>query len=748
MGNNLRIYSYIILFVLSAAASHAAERTDTVMSLNEVTVTAIKGGSLANTDQSFTGLNASVLSRLGIDNVKQASELAPNFYIPQYGSRMTSTVYVRGLGARIDQPVMGLNIDNVPIINKDNFDFDLADIERMEVLRGPQNILYGRNTMAGLVNIYTLSPLSYRGVRLAATYGTQNTWKASAGIYWSGFRIKDLGMSLNIYATGTDGFYRNTYNNSRVGRENQWSLRWKTAWRPAQNVIFENAATLSNTRQHGYAYAPVSTRQVNYNDTCYYRRLSFTDGLTVKHSWAGIDFSSIISFQYLNDDMTLDQDFLPVDYFTLRQRRHEWALTADFVARGKRGCWSWLAGLFGMGRRTEMNAPVTFGDYGITRLIEDHVNQPGTKYPIRWDDRSLLLGSRFTLPQGGFSIYHESEVALGNWDLTLGLRFDWERARIRYRSTTGATYTIYDATDPADMKPYFTQNIEIDERGDLHKSFSQLLPKLSVSYRLPASTGNIYASVTRGYKAGGYNTQMFSDVLQQKLMEQMGLSMLYDVDDIISYDPEKDWNFEAGAHLNLLDGRIRADASVFWIECTDQQLTVFPAGTTTGRIMTNAGKTRSRGVELSASWMADCGLSLRASWGMTDARFRSYNNGREDFKGNHVPYAPANTLFFGAGWSRPVDGCSWLKGYGLEINTRGIGKIWWNEANTVTQPLYFTLSARARAHLKPCTVEFWADNITGTQYDTFYFVSIGNAFLQRGPKFSCGITLKRSFTFD
>jgi len=73
---------------------------------------------------------------------------------------------------------------------------------------------------------------------------------------------------------------------------------------------------------------------VNYNDTCYYRRLSFTDGLTVKHSFSGVDFSSIISFQYLNDDMTLDQDFLPVDYFTLRQKRHEWAVTADFVARG------------------------------------------------------------------------------------------------------------------------------------------------------------------------------------------------------------------------------------------------------------------------------------------------------------------------------------------------------------------------------------------------------------------------------
>ena len=318
MGTAIRTFVYISLCLLPAML-YGAEKADTVLPLNEVTVTAIKGGSRANADESVTVISPSVVSRLGIDNLKQAGEIAPNFYIPAYGSRMTSSVYVRGLGARIDQPVVGLNIDNVPVINKDNFDFDLADIQSVEVLRGPQNILYGRNTMAGLINIYTLSPLSFEGIRASVSYGSQNTYRAALGIYSHSLPVKELGMSLNLYATGTDGFYRNAFNGSRVGRENQWSARWKTVWRPASNVIFENAATLSRTWQHGYPYAPAGSKVVNYNDTCYYRRLSFTDGLTVKHSFSGVDFSSIISFQYLNDDMTLDQDFLPVDYFTLRQ---------------------------------------------------------------------------------------------------------------------------------------------------------------------------------------------------------------------------------------------------------------------------------------------------------------------------------------------------------------------------------------------------------------------------------------------
>lgn len=739
-------HAFLATALAAAATVMAAEteQADTLMSLREVTVTAIKGGAMANADQAVTDIGRRAIERLGIVNLKQTALIAPNFYIPDYGSRMTSTIYVRGLGARIDQPVVGLNVDNVPIVNKDNFDFDLADIDRVEILRGPQNILYGRNTMAGLINIYTLSPLSYEGVRLSARYGTHNTFSASAALYRR--LAPGLGMSLSAQCSGTDGYYRNAYNDTPVGRQRDWNVRWKTAWRPAPNVIFENAATLSGTRQNGYAYAPAGTKVVNYNDTCFYRRLSFTDGLTVKHSFGGIDFSSIISFQYLNDNMTLDQDFLPVDYFTLSQMRHEWALTADFVARGHSGSWHWLAGLYGYGRRGEMNAPVCFGDYGISQLIERHANTMAQDYPLRWDERSLLLGSRFTLPSGGASAYHQSEFRLGDWSLTAGLRFDWEHVGIDYHSHANTSYTIYQG-DPSLDIPYLQVPLVIDERGSLSRDFCQLLPKVSVSYRLPGSTGNIFISATRGYKPGGYNTQMFSDVLQQKLMAQLGVSMKYDVDEIISYDPEKNWNFEGGAHLFMLDNRLQASATLFWIECTDQQITMFPDGSTTGRIMANAGKTRSRGVEISAAYDSGSGLTLRGSYGLTDARFRRFDNGRLDFSGNRVPYAPQNTMFAGAGWNRPVTGAGPLHGYGLELNARGVGRIWWDEANTVSQPFYVTLSARARALIDRFTVELWADNITGTQYDTFYFVSIGNPFLQRGPKFTIGATLKWDFGF-
>ena len=79
---------------------------------------------------------------------------------------------------------MGLNIDNIPYLNKDAYDFDLTDIERIEVLRGPQSTLFGRNTMGGVINVYTLSPFTFEGVRLGMEYGSGNTQKYRISTYY------------------------------------------------------------------------------------------------------------------------------------------------------------------------------------------------------------------------------------------------------------------------------------------------------------------------------------------------------------------------------------------------------------------------------------------------------------------------------------------------------------------------------------------------------------------------------------
>ena len=283
--------------------------------------------------------------------------------------------------------------------------------------------------------------------------------------------------------------------------------------------------------------------------------------------------------QYLNDDMVLDQDFTTDPYFTLRQKRREGAFTGDFVARGPQtGKYSWLAGLFGFWRHSRMNAPVTFYSTGIDRLIVSNRNNANPHYPIGWDSDNFVLGSEFRLPSGGMSVYHESTLKLGDFSLGVGLRFDWERTQLHYRSFCNTGFTTYDNSSLAGgiLPVYSHTPLDIDDRGFISKDYTQLLPKFSLTYALPETTGNLYATVTKGYKSGGYNTQMFSDFLQQRIMSEMGMAMLYDAEATVSYRPETDWNYELGAHFNLLDGRISADLAAFWLEIDNQQVTMFP----------------------------------------------------------------------------------------------------------------------------------------------------------------------------
>lgn len=103
-------------------------------------------------------LSPQAIAARQIDALKDISAFIPNLYMPDYGSKMTSAIYIRGIGARSSGQSIGLYVDNVPYLDKSAFDFELNDIQRIEVLRGPQGTLYGRNAMGGIVNIYTLSP--------------------------------------------------------------------------------------------------------------------------------------------------------------------------------------------------------------------------------------------------------------------------------------------------------------------------------------------------------------------------------------------------------------------------------------------------------------------------------------------------------------------------------------------------------------------------------------------------------------
>ena len=729
-------HTMLLLAALTALSGQAARATesDSARLIERVEVVAVKlGNDIRRLPAAATLLGRQELERRRIHSLQEAAATIPNLHMPEYGSRMTSSVYVRGLGARIDQPVLGLNIDNVPILNKDAYDTELTDIARIELLRGPQGTLYGRNTMGGVMNIHTLSPLHFQGGLAGIEYAGGRSFKARASGY---FRpAPQWGLSAAAYYTSTRGLYRNAWDGSFCDGGQSAGGRIRAEWQGSRGWQVGNALSLTWVDQGGYPYAAVSDGEIAYNDPCGYRRTALVDGLTVRYTGESIAVEGITSYQLLDDDMVMDQDFRPASLFTLRQQRREHALTEEWVVRSKGGRrYEWLAGLFGFWRTSEMKAPVTFKEQGLRELIIDNVREHAGYAPEFFSPEFPFV-SDFRTPGWGIALYHESTLRLGRWSLTAGIRIEHEQSRMDYRSATLLPCRIA----ANEIAPFALT-------GRLGKHFTEWLPKFSVLRRLGRNDGStLYLSAAKGYKAGGFNTQMFSDVLQQALMERMGVTQAhrYDTDQIVAYDPEESWNFEAGGHTVIARGDLTVDWALFWIACRNQQLTVFPEGQVTGRLMTNAGRSRSLGAECSVTARPWSRLTLNASYGFTDARFTRYRSGGHDYAGRRIPYVPAHTLSLRAAYVFET-GLSWAERLVPSAGWQAAGAIAWNEENTLQQPFYGTGELSVRIEARRWTVDLWCRNVTGTRYDLFYFESVGRGFVQRGRPRQFGITLQIS----
>ncbi len=734
----------LFCFVTLAAAVATTSVADSTYTkdLEEVSVVASKQQkSFKNEALSSTLLSHEMLEQINADAIKSISDVVPNLYIPDYGSRITSSIYVRGIGARMDQPAVGLTVDNIPIINKNAFDFDVADISDVDMLRGPQSVLFGRNTMAGLINVSTLSPMRWQGWRIMAQGARGNDYKLSVGWYHKFNKDFATGITANFSYLG--GFFRNQYTGSLLDKEKSGSLRWKSNWRPKSNLYIQNTLSSSMLKQGGYPYASLVSGEISYNDPCSYRRFMLNDGLSVRYQREKYILSSVTSVQWLDDNMTLDQDFLPDPYFILTQKQRDFALTQDLYFKGEElsGKYKWLAGVSGFYKHLNMKAPVTFKELGISSLIEAHRNEANPDYPIKWMTDRFPLNSDFIMPTWGVAAYHESTFTLGAFDISAGIRLDFEESHLRFLSQCSTGYNILHRTETGNFEQYKEIYIDINDEGKLKRRYFNWLPKLSVLWHFPSGEGNLYGSLSKGYKSGGFNTQMFSDVLQQRLMHIMGIGFKYDVDQVVGYKPEYSWNYEVGAHHSLLNGKLSGDVTLFYIDCRDQQLTVFPSGTTTGRLMTNAGKTYSFGGEISLNAIATDWLQFNGSFGYTNARFREYNNGIADYKGKKLPYVPDCTVFLQGLVTKDV---KWgaLSKVTLDLNLRTTGKIYWNESNTRSQKAYSLLGASIGFEIGEVDLQLWGKNITGTKYDTFYFMSMGNEFVQRGRPWQVGATFR------
>ena len=715
------------------------EQADSVL-LDEISIVAsIKmPGSDDKGAYSATTVSRAELENRHVNSVKELTAIAPNFYQPDYGSRMTSSIYVRGFGSRIDQPVVGMNIDERPVMNKNGYDFDLFDIDRVQIVRGAQGVLYGRNSSGGAINVYTLSPLHFQGKRLTFEYGNGNHLRLKASHYAA--PSKNLGWSSSIFYSHSDGFFMNRERGENCDGGDNVAVRLRGQWVSPENWSIDNTFTAGYTDEGGWAYRQYSAgvlAPVAYGDPCSYRRFTVGDGLVVKCLFEEFTLSSTTGYQYVNDRMRIDNDFTAADYFSMGQYQSEHSFTQEFVARSNDGgAFSWQAGLFGFWKRNVMSAPVTFKQYGIDNLILKNANEYyyhllGANRELSLRDGSFTIDDDFIIPAYGAATYLQLGYGLAGFEFTVGLRLDYERSVMDYDSRSLVYYKTY-----REVNDYNALPVELS--GSKSMDALELLPSFSLSYS--KEWGTVYASARKGFKAGGFNTQLFSDLLQSKMTGTLiGRVQETDVSSTV-YRPETNWTFELGTHLSpMRSGALKVSAALFYIDCRNQQLTVFPKGMSTGRMMSNAGESFSCGAEASVAYRVG-DFTLNAAYGYTHAEFRKYISGDSDYSGNILPYAPRETMSANVEYRLPISK-RFANYVLLNVGWHGVGRIYWNEANTLSQPFYGLWSASLSWEKGMWGASVWGKNLLGEEYDTFYFRSIGNDFFAQGKPLQFGMSL-------
>lgn len=725
------------------ATNHAAY--DSMQLLNEVVIAGKV--SLVTPYVTSTHLSEIELSQNQIQAIKDVSLFAPNLYMPDYGSRMTSAMYVRGLGARMDQPAVGLLLDGIPVFNKNTFDGRLGDLQHIKMIRGPQSTLYGRNTMGGVIAVQTLSPKYFQGRKVQLEASSGNTFGASFSQY-SKLDAQSF-LSVSAYGGRSDGLFTNTYNGSSCDAYQEFGGRLKWEY-DAGGIEYLHHLSGSWLDQSGYPYRRMKhgvLEPIQYNRPSGYERWNGQYGLGFNKHLDENVLSGTTSFQSTKDEMLLDQDFTVDDFFTIRQSQTDFVLSQDVTYEvGKGRDWSRLFGFNIFARHLETQAPVSFMRLGIDSLILANANRGlKTVFPngaIEISDSSFLLSSDFRQPSLGLALYHQSSVKLNNWTLHAGLRLDYESAWLTYRNASQMNYR-FNMTMPE------FRLLKTNMEGDASIAFLELLPSVAGTWQA-SDQFSVTVSLSKGFKSGGFNTQLFSDLLKNKvmsdMMSDMGIQMHsaldnYSVSDVVAYKPEHSWNYELKMDVHSSE-TWAATVTGFYIDCLNQQLTVFPSGLNTGRMMTNAGKTRSFGVE-SESFLKWNHFKLQAAYGYTHAQFVSYDNGVKNFAGKRIPYAPEQTLHVSLDHCAKIEPDVYLLSH---VGYQGCGTIWWTEENDNSQPFYGITDASLTLNYKQWSLQLWGKNLTNTDYNTFYFISMGNAFLQKGRPFRMGATLKWTFT--
>lgn len=695
-----RIYAVFVLMALIAFSAKAQNQTtqDTIKhyQLDDIEIKSPKyNRNVFEIPAAASLVPERLIETNRVVNLTDISSVIPNFFMPDYGSKLTSPVYIRGVGNRINTPSVGLYVDGIPYFEKAAFNFDFYDIERIEVLRGPQGTLYGRNAMGGLINVISNKPGDTRESFAAVDYG--NFSQFNAQVSHNQPISKSVSARADINVRNNDGFYTNEFNGEGVDAIESYSGRLKLAFQPSDKFSATGNIQYEDSKQVGYPYALFDDDEneagdINYNRESIYDRKMLSTGLNLQYNAENFIIRAVSSFQSLNDDQEVDQDFTPADlYFVTQDQKMKMMAQEINIESNVNETYDWLFGAFAFKQLLDKTVYFEMGEDQLANL-------PFTEY---WYTKN------YDNTNSGIAFFHQSTLKFGGLSVSAGIRADYEKATLGY---------VYDRS--------INGNLGNVEEFDSEMDFFEILPKIAVKYSI-SEYFVPYATIAKGYNSGGFNST-------------------FEREEDRSFEPERSWNYEAGIKAKWLQQRIYANLAFFYIDWTNQQVyQTVPSGT--GSMLTNAGKSESKGMEFEMKALPAKNLETWVAFGYNEAKFIEYvKNENEDYSGNYLPYVPRFSFNVGGNYSVDVQK-NWLDKIRLNLTYNGFGKHFWKETNEAYQDYYGLLSSRISFERKHVTLAFWGKNLLNTEYNSFYFQALGNSYAQIGKPATMGVNLKVAF---
>ena len=657
--------------------------------LDEIIVTAQKKEELVQKiPSSITALGAKQVNAFGLWNTKEITGIIPNLYSadPGDGRDVTS---VRGIATSSYDPTVTTYIDGVNQFSLDTYIPSLFDIERIEVLRGPQGTLYGRNAMGGVINIITKQPTNTTTGFADIVIGNYNKKRISAGFKTP--LIKDkLFFGASLLSDKRDGFYTNKFTKSPYDNQNGFSGNYFLKY------IISNLWDINlNFKHHGNenqgpfplvfgtAKALASPYTLNQNATTTMMDKTTNTSLSIHYAGSDFNFNSQTAYQqnYRYYTTPIDGDFSPIDAISIiNNYGNQWnnikVLTQDFKfsSNYSNSKIKWTAGAFFF----YQDAPVK----QATRYGKD-ANM------LKVGDSLFSTIETSTTLKKGFAVYGQATYAISNQlNITFGLRNDYEN---QSESVMGQYQH-----DPSN-KLYTTT---ADTLGRTH--FNALSPKLSLDYQV--NTNSLwYGIYSRGFRAGGLSP-LSSDPSQPPLL---------------GYLPEYSNNFETGIKNNWLGNKLILNLALFYTRVIDAQVPslILPDAIT---ITKNTGQLTSKGMEAEIFALPTKGLLLQYSFGATNANFDKLDLAAQgesvNLAGKHPIFSPNVTSLFAVQYTYPV-------AKNLKVMTRAewkyIGTTYFDLANNIEQSPYHLLNAKTGIETEKIALYFWAKNLAGTKYISY-----------------------------